>query len=227
MKLIFVDIDNTLLDFDLYTERTLRKGFEKFGLGEVNQKTLKVFHEVNDQLWKEIESGLLTFEELQKIRFKKVFASLNIFFDGIVFETFYREELFNSAIPVESSYEMLDYLSKKYILAIASNGPYVQQIHRLELADMKKYFSYFFVSEKIGYSKPSIHFFEKAIDEINETYRFSRDEMCIIGDSLTSDIAGGMSVGIKTCFYNRGKHELGDKKPDFIVNKLSEIPLYL
>ncbi len=226
MKLIFIDVDNTLLDYDAYTEKTLRDGFKRFDLGEFNQHVIDTFHKENDLLWREIEKGILTFEELQKIRFNKVFAALNISFDGEVFEAYYREELFSSAIPISHSYEMLEYLKKKgYILAVASNGPYKQQLNRLEIGKMKDYFSYFFISENLGFAKPAKEFFDKAINEIKED--ISREEMLIIGDSLTSDMAGGKNAGIKTCLYNKKKVELTNVKVDFVLNDLADISLYL
>ncbi len=224
MKLILIDIDNTLLDYDAYTEHALREGFKRFGLGDFNENVIEVFHHENILLWREIENGTLTFEELQKIRFNKVFNALNINFDGVVFEAYYRDELFESAIPVKNAYKMLDYLKDKYVLAVASNGPYNQQLHRLEIADMKKYFSYFFISEKLGYSKPAKEFFDKAFLELKDD--ISKDEICIIGDSLTSDMAGGNNAGIKTCFFNKRGIELNDPKVDYVINDLADVSLY-
>lgn len=87
-----------------------------------------------------IEQGTLTFEKLQKIRWNKVFQSLEIEFDGEEFERYFREQLFESAIPEPGAYEMLHALKKKdFILCVASNGPYAQQVHRLEIAEMKQF----------------------------------------------------------------------------------------
>lgn len=86
------------------------------------------------------------------------FHSLHISFDGIVFEDYFRKAIYDSAIPIDGAYDMLSYLKEKYVLCAASNGPYAQQLHRLEIADMRKYFSYIFVSEKVGVSKPATGF---------------------------------------------------------------------
>ena len=115
---------------------------------------------------------------------------------------------------------MLEYLSKKYILATASNGPYEQQMHRLSLAKMDRYFTYFFISEKIGVSKPSPLFFSKAFEEINANR--SKDA-CIIGDSLTSDMKGGLNVGMHTCFFNKKGIDNLPKEIDFVLSDLSKI----
>ncbi len=223
-KLIFIDIDNTLLDFDEYTKKSLEEGFKKFNIPNYNNNVLETFHRENDILWQRLERKEITLKELRETRFEIIFHKLGIDFDGKTFEKFYSDALYNSAIPIENSLSMLEYLSKKYILAAASNGPYFQQLHRLEIANTKKYFSFFFISEKLGYSKPSKEFFLEAFKEINldRVDKISPKETIIIGDSLTSDMAGGKNYGIKTCFFD--KHKKGIK-PDtnFVINDLEQI----
>lgn len=231
IKAIFIDIDNTLLDFDAYVKESLRSGFAEFGLRTYEDWMYDTFEKVNGGLWLQIEDGSLTFEELQKIRFNRVFEAIGgIEFDGVVFEKYFREFLNESAIPVDGAAEILEYLSGKYILCTASNGPYNQQIHRLEIADMFKYFRHHFISEKIGFSKPARQFFDTAMAELNEEQKARGEteirpsEILIIGDSLTSDIAGGIGSGLKTCWFNRDeKNNTKGLSIDYIVNKLNQI----
>ena len=88
---------------------------------------------------------------------------------------------------------------------MASNGPGEQQVHRLEIAGMKKYFDYIFVSERIGASKPSKVFFERAFVELNAGRKeiILPEDTVMIGDSLTSDIAGGQAFGMEVCLFRR------------------------
>ena len=88
-----------------------------------------------------------------------------------------------------------------------------------------KYFDEIFISQSIGYDKPSKEYFEKCFSMIPE---FSKDEAIIIGDSLSSDIKGGINAGIKTCLYNPSKKTNdSDIVPDFEITDLSEIPSLL
>lgn len=226
LKLIFIDIDNTLLDFDEYVKTTLKDGFSHFGLKQYEPPMYDTFKSINDKLWLQIESGKLTFERLKEIRFNLIFDELGIEFNGPTFETYFREQLNESAIPVSGAYNMLNELSKNYILCAASNGPYAQQIHRLELANMDKYFSFIFVSEKVGVSKPHPGFFDYAFNEINSKRldKITPEECLIIGDSMTSDIAGGRNYGMKTCLYRRdtSKH-IDSNMVDYIIDSLDEI----
>lgn len=233
LKAVFVDIDNTLLSFDEYVRQTMKSGFEHFGLKPYEPYMYDIFEKENNALWQKIEQGTLTFPELQKVRWNLVFEKLEISFDGPVFEKYFRKALHESAIEEPGAREMLAYLKSKYILCVASNGPYEQQVHRLELADMRKYFDYVFVSEKIGVSKPAREFFETAFEQLNEnrTEKISSAETMIIGDSLTSDMAGGLQYGMKTCYYRRNSERaMPDQKMgriDFVIDHLDQVADYI
>lgn len=207
IKAVFIDIDDTLLDFDAYVKWAMKSGFEKFALKPYEEGMFKVFEEINNSLWDRIEKGTLDFKGLERIRFNRIFEKLGIDFDGEVFEKYFRECIWDSAIEVEGAKRMLDYLSNKYILCVASNGPYEQQKHRLELGGMLKYFDFVFISEKFGVSKPEAGFFEKAFEELNAgiSEPISPAECVMLGDSLRSDIAGGKNFGMKTVWFNRRK----------------------
>jgi len=226
LKVIFIDIDNTLLDFDAYVKASLEKGFAKYNLIQFEPYMYDVFIRENNKLWARIEDGSLSFDELVKIRFNIIFSELNIDFDGPVFEKFFRNELRESAIIIDGALPLLERLSRHFILCTASNGPYEQQLHRLKLAGMDKYFTYNFISEKTGYSKPDPGFFDYAFNEINakRDEKITPDMCLIIGDSLTSDIEGGRKSGIKTCYYMRKIRDLSGISIDYTVTSLSQIP---
>lgn len=225
MKVIFIDIDNTLLSFSEYVKHTMQTGFEHFGLKRYEPYMYDIFTEENNKLWRRIEQGMLVFSELEKVRWNIIFARLGIDFDGTVFEKYFRRALYDSAIPMPYADEMLHYLSGKYILCAASNGPYEQQVHRLEVAGMKRFFDYIFISEKLGASKPSEEFFRRAFAELNggREEAIMPADTIIIGDSLTSDIDGGRNYGMETCFYNVSGVESDIIKADYVIKELNEI----
>ena len=226
IKAVFIDIDNTILSFDDYVRETMRVGFKKFGLREYEDWMFEVFLGVNSKLWRQIEKKEITFGELQKTRWNKVFKKLGIDFDGVKFETYFRECLFDNAIPVDGAYEMLDYLSEKYILCAANNGPLEQQTNRLKVGKMLDYFTSVYVSEGVGASKPSKKFFEFAVHDLNKKTDESikPEEIMIIGDSITADMVGGAEFGLKTCWYNRHKAQLPKKvELDYVIEKLEEV----
>ncbi len=220
IKAIFIDIDSTLLDFEACVEETMKNGLAERG-ESYSSEMLDTFHRVNNGLWKQIEEGTLSFEELLKIRWNKIFAELGITLDGVEFETYFRKNLNESAIPVFGAEEMLSYLSKKYRLFAASNGPHEQQVGRLEKAGMLKYFEDVFTSELIGAEKPSTEFFSYCFNKIGD---INPAETAMLGDSLTSDMQGGINFSMQTLWFNiKSKPSPEDMKLDYIVETLAEV----
>ncbi|MDO4620482.1 MAG: HAD-IA family hydrolase [Lachnospiraceae bacterium] len=230
IKAAFIDIDNMLLDFDAYVQETMRTGFAHFGLKPYTPDMFEVFTRENNVLWRRIEDGTLVFEELVKIRWRNIFQALGIEADGPAFERYFREALNESAIPVPGAHALLQELHGRMIVCAASNGPYMQQIHRLELGEMEQYMDYCFISEKIGASKPAGLFYERAFRELNEGREtpIRPEETVMIGDSKTSDIRGGAGFGMHTIWYDRsGKADPASCEAEYTVTSLEEIPLLI
>ena len=226
LKVILFDIDNTLLSFDKYVKESMKNGFEKFEIGIYEDEMFDVFNKINTYLWQEIEKGNIDFKELQKKRWKMIFECLGITADGESFEKYFRQCLFESAIPVDGAMELLQYLKGKYILCVASNGPYPQQVNRLKLSGMLPYFYDLFISEEIGSSKPSESFFKTCIERLNLKLEqeIQPSEIMIIGDSLSADMAGGIRFGLQTCFYNPSQKSIPcEMKLNYHVASLIDI----
>lgn len=158
---------------------------------------------------------------LEKIRWNLVFDAFGIKgIDGPEFEEIFHDFLAVSAEPVSGAHELLTNLYGKYKLFATSNGPFKQQDFRLEKADMKKYFSGLFISEAVGAMKPSKEYFDYCIENANA----KKDEIVLIGDSLTADIAGGRNAGIKTVWFNHDRADIPENKIwDYYVESLDEI----
>ena len=92
----------------------------------------------------------------------------------------------------------------------------------MKSAGIGPYFEEIFISEEIGFNKPSAEFFERCFEKIPD---FCRERTIMIGDSLTSDILGGINAGIKTCWFNpQGRLGRGDIVPDYELGKLEQVP---
>ncbi len=228
IKAVLIDIDNTLLDFDAYVKQSMKEGFSELGICRYQDSMYDVFLKINTQLWHDIEKGKLTFGELMQVRWNKIFEALGVEYDGYSFEKYFRGRLFDNAIPVEGAHELLAYLGEKYILCAASNGPYEQQINRLKVGNMYDCFTHCFISEKVGASKPVADFFSYCMRVLNEgrgeTDKILPSQVVMIGDSLTSDIAGARSFGMKACLFNRdGKASKTANNADYTVSSLCKI----
>jgi len=218
IKAVFLDIDGTLLDFEACVEESMRLGLTENKI-EYKPEMLETFHKINDGFWRDLEQGKITFEELLERRWATVFEALEIDINGPEFETYFRKRLHESAIPMEGSYETLEYLSGKYHLFAASNGPHEQQVERLRKAGMLGYFEEVFTSGKIGAEKPAREFFEYCFEKAAD---IKPEESAMLGDSLTSDMKGGFDFGMKTVWLN-GKDEKTELPVDYEIKSLAEV----
>lgn len=221
IRSVLIDIDNTLLDFAKSAEKAISTLFKEKQF-EYNENVMPTFHRINDELWHQIEQKIITKQEMYGLRWKNVFSALGIDnYDSDKFELEFRSTLSGIAEPVDNAFGMLEYLYGKYKLYAASNSSYEHQIKRLTSSDMLRYFDDVFVSEKVGALKPAKEFFEFC--QIN-TQSSSKDEMILIGDSITADILGGFDYGIKTVWYNPNGLEIPESpRPDYTINDLLEI----
>ena len=111
-------------------------------------------------------------------------------------------------------------MSKKYRLFLASNGTASVQKGRMTSANLYRFFEKAFVSQEIGHNKPSKEYFDACFARIPG---FDPEKAMIVGDSLTSDIKGGINAGIKTVWVNPGHKVSGDIKPDHEIEALSQL----
>ena len=219
MSVIFIDIDNTLLDFNKCSEFSINSAAKDFNIN-MPENYYPKFKKINDGLWHRIEQGELTIDGLKKIRFNLVFENLGIKADGPAFEDRYRVYLTQSAIPVDGAKELLEYLGAKYDIYAASNAPKNQQVDRLTTADMAKNIKGFFISEEIGFAKPSKEFFDYCFEKVGSP---KPEETYMIGDSINADITGAKAYGMKTILFNYEGKKTKASPADYTVEKLVEI----
>ena len=219
IKAVFLDVDNTLLDFNKGSLIGMEKAFNLNGL-EYKGEYYATFKRINDELWREVERKEITREQLHQRRFNLVLKALNIDYDGWEVEKTFLELLKSIAVLIDGAKDIVEYLSKKYILCSASNAPYIQQMGRLTTSGLIKYFKYNFISEEIGYDKPSKEFFDECFNRLNG---IGKEQTVMIGDSLTADIKGAKEYGITSIWFNFEKNALREANPDYVVDNLEQI----
>ena len=218
IKVVFMDIDNTLLDFNASAAQAMKMAFNKHGL-IYSDAFFPVFKKINDELWLGIEKKRLTRDELYAVRFNLIFSELGIVYDGRKVEKDFLESLNECAVKVEGAENIAEYLSGKYILCSASNAPKVQQRKRLAFSGLGKYFHKTFISEELGYNKPDARFFDKCFEALSG---IDASEAVMVGDSLSADVAGGKNYGMKTVWFNPYGAPY-ENSADYTVTKLSDI----
>lgn len=226
IKVLLWDIDGTVLNFLAAEEVGIRKCFELFGLGECTDAMMADYSEINTKYWKLLERGEMTKPEILVKRFYEFFSKYNL--DCSVAEEFnkqYQLELGETICFNDNAYELIEYFKPQFKQYAATNGTAIAQHKKLTLSGLDKLLDGFFISDEIGFEKPSVEYFKFVFEKLEEQLGpVKPEEVLIIGDSLTSDMRGGVNAGIKTCWYNPlGKENTSGLKLDFTIENLNEL----
>ena len=198
IKAVFFDIDDTILDYDLCAEFTVRKVCETLGV-TYSEAVQTEYRRVDDALWARQKLGELTIPQVLELRNTHMMDYLGLT-DGMSFQEAFIEAFGESCALVEGAEEVLKSVKEKGLpVYSASNGFMEVQTKRLEKAGVLQYFDRLFMSQTIGYEKPDIRFFEHCLRETG----YAPHEVLMIGDSVAADIKGGLNAGWNVCYLNR------------------------
>lgn len=215
---ILFDSDDTLLDFHASEKKAIYEAFEKSGL-YFDAEMLKVYSEINQSLWKTLERGEITTDELLVERFARFFERYSYNKDPKEMNDLYFYCLADTDFVIEGARDVLDTLKDKYELNVITNGVGFIQTSRLAKSNMRKYFKHLFISGEIGANKPSKLFFDHVLNMVSEK---DKSKILVVGDSLTSDIKGAVNCGVDS-IYIGDESKIADIKPTYTVSKISEI----
>ena len=220
IEFLFLDLDDTILDFHKAERIAISKTFQTFGL-EPTEAVLDRYHVINRQHWERLEKGELTREQVLQGRFEVLFREMGRSADAAAIARTYEHNLSIGHYFLPGAREALDALGKHCRLYLASNGTASVQQGRLTSAGLYPVFEKVFVSQELGFNKPSIKFFNACTRQIPG---YDPKKAMMVGDSLTSDIQGGINAGMATCWVNP-THAPGrpDIRPDYEITALSEL----
>lgn len=220
---VLFDADNTLLDFNKDEHQALVKALEYYNVPATKENT-RIYSEINQGMWKQLERGEITKPELKKNRFR-------LFFEAIGFECsedpftvneHYLSLLGEGGNTLDKAPETVQALKKRGIeLHIVTNGIALTQAKRLERSGLLSYIDEVFVSETVGFQKPRKEYFDFVLKKISEK---DKSKILLVGDSLTSDIKGAMNAGLPCCWLNpSGEKAPDDYRIDFEIGEISEV----
>lgn len=219
-KLLF-DLDNTLLDFDKAERLALTKALSALSL-EPTDHMLDRYNKINLAQWKLLEKGELDREAVKKRRFLLLFEEFGIDREAEEAARLYEGFLGEGHYFMDYAEELLQKLSGEYQIYIVTNGTAHVQKGRIASAGIRDYVEDVFISEEIGVNKPSKEYFDRCFERIPD---FDRNEAVVIGDSLTSDILGGINAGVRTIwFHKEGEENRTGIFPDYEITDLRELP---
>lgn len=220
MEFLLLDLDDTILDFHKAERIAVAKTLKDFGV-EPTDAVLSRYHIINLQHWQRLEKGELTRDQVQEGRFRVLFEELGREADPVAVTRAYEHNLGIGHYFLPGAEAAVQSLHKKYRLFLASNGTASVQHSRLTSAGLYPYFEKVFVSQNIGFNKPSRDYFDACFAQIPG---FDPQKAMMVGDSLTSDILGGINAGIKTCWVNPTHAPArADIQPDYEIENLSQL----
>lgn len=221
-KVILWDMDATLLDFLAAEKAAIRFCFEKYGLGECSDDMLERYSAINKRYWGMLERGEISKSEMLVKRFREFFES-----EGIEtncekeFNSTYQIALGDTVCFMDNGYELVKKLKGQYRQFVVTNGTYVAQKRKLKKSGIGALVEEAFISDLIGFEKPSREFFDHVLEKVGP---YRKNEIMIIGDSLTSDMQGGNNAGIVCCWYNPNHLEnTKNVKIDYEIDHLWKI----
>jgi putative hydrolase of the HAD superfamily len=209
VKWVFLDLDNTLWDFDANATEALKELYRRHHLHlhtdyHVDQ-FVALYQDVNAAYWKRYERGEVTKEVLRTRRFTDTFDAMGIpslLQPADVWQE-YLEICPLMTLMMPNALTALEGLSKRYNVALLTNGFEATQQTKIRCSGIASFIKFMVTSETLGVAKPSPLFFERALSEAN----CSAQEAVYLGDTWDTDVEGGMGAGILTYWYRRGQTE--------------------
>ena len=220
---LLFDADGTLLDFDQSERDALRRCVAAIAPDEARTDELvKAYHEINKSLWILFEKGDISTSQLRLRRFEELVSRFALPIAPKEAGERYAELLSSTDFLIDGAVDLLESVAKRYTLILVTNGFSAVQRPRLAASGIVDFFDDIIISEEVGTRKPNPAIFELAISAAGIT---NKSEALMIGDSLSSDIAGGAAFGIDTCLFlpTGGDRDALDPQPTFIIRRLDEL----
>lgn len=195
---LLFDLDHTLLDSHESERLAYAHTMAAIGLPDPDAHFDR-YVSINQDMWVAVEAGDLQPSEVRHLRFERfitevgVDADTHAMADAFVYGLGQFGELYDGARSV------LEALAGLATLAMVTNGLSEVQRARIERLGLDPYFHTVIISSEVGVTKPRREIFDLAFVGLGDP---GPETALMIGDSLTSDIAGGRNFGIDTCWYN-------------------------
>ena len=219
-KLLIFDLDNTVFDYNKAENYALEKTLARFNCPST-ESLKESYRVINEQTWQQLEQGDITSEELRVMRFEKFADVHNLDWNAAEVSSIYLENLGLGGFLVNGADPLLFDLKKDFRLASVTNGISDVQRARLSNSPFDGFFDPLIISDEVGVAKPNPGIFEILLDKSGIT---DKKSVLMIGDSLSSDIAGAAAAGIDSCWFNpSGIKSDGSNPADYVITELTEI----
>lgn len=213
---ILFDADDTLFHFDAFSG--LKKYFATFAI-TFTEEDFVIFQHTNQPLWVEYQNGKITSHELKHQRFLAWSKKLNVSTEQL--NHGFTSTMAELCKPLDGAVELLNALNGKVKMGIITNGFLDMQEPRLAHTGLRKHFDLLLTSEEVGIAKPHPDIFSQAFERMGKP---ALERILMVGDTLESDILGGINAGIDTCWLNHQNKPLpASIRPHYEVTSLETL----
>ena len=195
---LLLDADGTLFDYDRAEGEALQRTFEALGDG-YEPRYAGIYRQINAEIWRQFELGTISQRRLRTRRFELLFEAIGVELDPARFSQMYLAYLGQGTYLLDGAEEVVRVLHGRVGLLVITNG--LQEVQRPRLANsaIGAFMDGVVISDEVGVSKPEPGIFDIAFEQMGHP---AKGSVLMVGDSLTSDMPGGIAYGIDTCWYN-------------------------
>lgn len=217
---VWFDADGTLFDFLRCEAEAVRETMAIFDITPTDA-LVSAYSEINDGLWKKLERREIEKSELVWRRFAIFCERFGFVADAKEMSRAYESLLATKCYLLDGAEALIHKLAPLVKLDIVTNGLAPVQRGRFAICPFRDCIDGLYISGEVGYEKPDVRYFEAVAADHKD---FCREKTLIVGDSLTSDMRGGIRFGIDTCFYNpKGKDVPTDLPVTYVASSFDEI----
>lgn len=197
---VCIDLDHTLLDSETSESRAFDHAMEVAGIDD-GPTHLPDYLEINGTMWAAVERGEMAPEDVRVSRFERFVAVRGLDADPNLLADAYASGLQSNGDLFPGAHDALAALAEVSSLALITNGVSDIQRARIERLGIESYFDAIVISSEVGVAKPRAGIFDIAFEMLGGP---PIEGGLMVGDSLTSDIRGGLDYGLATCWFNPG-----------------------
>ena len=219
--LFLFDLDDTLLDFKASEKLSFARTMQELGITDGLDALYASYQFINEALWKELEHGNVTLDQLKLERFRQLFAVHSVESDPVKTSAQYLNMLSSTAVLIDQATEICAWLSQRGEIGIISNGFHHVQTKRIAHSALSPYISFISVSDACGFSKPDSRFFEYTS---RMAKKFTKASTVMVGDRAEADMLGAQQFGIDGCWFNPNALSRPEHiSPRYEIRHLSEL----
>lgn len=196
--ILLCDADDTVLDFQRAMRTSIIAAARSVDIQADDEMIVKEFGEASHIVWRKLEDGQIGRGELDTLRFTMLKERLKEQFDAQKMIEAFFDSLEKTRFVLDGAPEFLSAVRKRGIkVYILTNG--LAWVAHERLKALEGYIDGAFISEEMGYNKPDPRLFDCVFDALGG---INKRKTLMFGDSVNSDIVGGINSGIDTCLFD-------------------------